>query len=169
MNPVTLVILLLICAFIVLVGRVGYGNFQKFLRLTLKKLPWVVPGIIILLLASRGAFSLITVVAVLSAGLLASKKIRSLLKNRIYRPFAFWAEHLQSDSNARTAYPDTGSTIMTKEQAYQILGLEPGQSREAITIAYRRAMKKTHPDQGGSSDMAIKLNLARDLLLSSHV
>ena len=53
---------------------------------------------------------------------------------------------------------------MAIEEAYSVLGLKPGASLEDVLNSYRMLMKKNHPDQGGSTYIASKLNEAKDLL-----
>jgi len=55
---------------------------------------------------------------------------------------------------------------MTREEAYQVLGLKPGATEEEIRAAYHRLMRAAHPDAGGSDWLAARINQARDVLLA---
>jgi hypothetical protein len=76
---------------------------------------------------------------------------------------AGWRERLRDTGPTADSNRDSG--VMDRAEAYQILGLQPGASREDIQAAYRRLIQRVHPDHGGSSYLAARLNQARDVLL----
>ena len=55
---------------------------------------------------------------------------------------------------------------MTKDKAYEVLGLKAGASKEEIIAAHKKMMQKVHPDRGGSDYLAAEINTAKDTLLS---
>src|SRR5215213_1669138 len=101
-------------------------------------------------------------------GLLAEidDESRALLAAYLDRRDAGWREHAQADAAAGRGSAPRGP--MSHEEAYQILGLEPGAKSEEIIRAHRTLMKRIHPDQGGTNYLAARVNEAKDTLLRQH-
>ncbi len=55
--------------------------------------------------------------------------------------------------------------VMDAGEARAILGVGAEAGREEIEAAYRRLMRRAHPDAGGSAGLARQLNAARERLL----
>ena len=77
---------------------------------------------------------------------------------------ADWREQAGEAGAGSGGAEDSGT--MTEEEAYRILGLEPGASGDEVRAAHRRLMQHAHPDRGGSAYLAAKINAAKDCLLS---
>jgi hypothetical protein len=91
----------------------------------------------------------------------------ALLESYLDRRFPAWRENAQGNGTGGQRRA-AASSKMTAEEAYQILGLQPGASRDDIARAHRALMKKLHPDQGGSTYLAARVNEAKDTLLRTH-
>ena len=61
-----------------------------------------------------------------------------------------------------------GLGTMSKDEAYEVLGLPKGASEEEVVRSHRSLMKKLHPDHGGSTDLAARVNEAKDVLIRRH-
>ncbi len=80
-----------------------------------------------------------------------------------------WRERAGSGREGGSHGPGSGQHAavgaMTREDAWSILGLDPGASADAVRAAHRRLMQRLHPDRGGSDYLAAQINAAKDLLL----
>ena len=102
------------------------------------------------------------------AGLLNEfdEESRALLVAYLDRREPGWSEDAQGDT--ATGRPAASSGKMSEQEAYQILGLQAGASVDDIGRAHRTLMKKLHPDQGGSTYLAARINEAKEILLRRH-
>jgi hypothetical protein len=90
----------------------------------------------------------------------------TLLETYLDRRFAGWREADESQSQTRGGA--RSSHAMSRDEAYEILGLTKGASAEEIVAAHRSLMKKLHPDHGGTTALAARVNQAKDVLLNRH-
>jgi hypothetical protein len=89
-----------------------------------------------------------------------------LLDNYFDRRFPGGSAAGERDPNAgRRGSERSRNGEMSEQEAYQTLGLRPGASAEEIVRAHRRLMKERHPDHGGTTDDAARLNQAKDRLM----
>jgi len=90
-----------------------------------------------------------------------------LLEAYLDRRSPGWREDAQRDGDAgQRGAPGAGA--MTQQEAYDILGLQPGAGEEAIREAHRALMKRIHPDAGGTSGLAARVNQAKDVLVKQR-
>lgn len=91
----------------------------------------------------------------------ADPRSSALLAAYLDRHHGGWRTHTNS-SGPREYTSEQG---MSADEARDILGLESGASEAEITQAHRRLIHKLHPDRGGSTYLAAKINQAKDFLL----
>lgn len=97
-----------------------------------------------------------------------------LLEAYFDRRFPAWRGAAQDKGDAGRGGAGPGarrgmrSGAMSEDEAYQLLGLAKGASREEVARAHRSVMKTAHPDHGGSTDLAARVNEAKDVLMRRH-
>jgi hypothetical protein len=89
-----------------------------------------------------------------------------LLEPYFDRRFPGWraARHDERDAGAGGPAASRASG-MSENEAYQVLGLPQGASRDEVVRSHRTLIKRLHPDQGGTTDLAARVNEAKDVLM----
>jgi hypothetical protein len=77
-----------------------------------------------------------------------------------------WRDRVGAEPGAQHAA--AGSASMSAQEARDILGVAGSASRDEIVTAHRKLMLKLHPDRGGSTYLATKVNQAKKLLLETQ-
>ena len=62
----------------------------------------------------------------------------------------------------------SNSSGISKEEAFQVLGVKPGCNKDDIIKAHKDLIQSLHPDKSGNHYLASKINNARDILLKEY-
>ena len=129
-----------------------------------KFLAWTIFSLLFALIIYLTVTGRLHFIAAIVAGILPfAKKLLPMIRyipllRRLYR------KRKQGQDGQQQTGAKAGASL-SLEEAYQVLGLEQGASRDEVIEAHRKLMQKLHPDRGGNDYLAASLNQAKDLLL----
>ena len=89
-----------------------------------------------------------------------------LLEAYLDRKFHGWRGNAQQAEEEKPKDWRERRHSMSVNEAYDVLGLKAGATQAEIRAAHRKLMMKFHPDQGGSTYFAARINEAKEILES---
>jgi len=92
----------------------------------------------------------------------------ALLQAYLDHTHSTWREQAQTAGANQSANEVPVSNSMSHTEACQILGVETDAGKSEIIAAHKRLIQRIHPDRGGSSYLAVKINQAKDFLLRKN-
>ncbi len=130
-----------------------------------KALKWCLIGLIVavtvfFLMTGRFALALAALPALLPWLFRLHRVVQTL---RVIRRMAQQMGGGSSQANRGRA----STSNMSRREALEILGLEEHADEDAVHEAHRRLIANLHPDKGGSTYLAAKINQAKDVLLKT--
>jgi len=128
----------------------------RFLRMSLNHDSGVISGEVIAGSFSGRSLGSMTMEELLRLRGECDKPSVQVLEAYLDRSAGDWRQH------AGSTFADEA---MSRDEALRILGLEEGASPGEIKDAHRRLITGIHPDHGGSTYLAAKINRAKDVLL----
>lgn len=112
-----------------------------------------------------GELSVADLVALLRSLWPVDEESARVLEAYMDRVHSDWRDTVRRAEDAQGDHAARGGEAMTEAEALAVLGLDETADAAAIRTAHHRLIASLHPDKGGSTYLAAKINAAKDLLL----
>ena len=154
---------LVILLAVLVIGFILWNKFSNAKGIERKKLRMtLIIGAVIAVLIGMAVTGHLNAISAAIGGLIALlPKFVNIL--RYFPLLSRFFQQAQNKSDQKHATQHNNG--MTREKAYDVLGLKAGATKEEIIIAHKKMMQKVHPDRGGSDYLAAEINTAKDILI----